>query len=113
MAPTLFNFYVADAPLPLRTFFLVSYADDFIVFAFGTDVETLSKDINSYLTTLCKFLVSRGLEVSTPKCSVTLFMPSTKERKVTPDVKIDDNTLILAKMSSRILEKKFDPYEGS
>ena len=73
VAPTLSNFYVADAPMPPPTIFLVSYADDFTVFALGTDIETLSKDINSYLTTLCNFLDSRDLEVSTPKCSVTLF----------------------------------------
>ena len=82
-------------PMPPPTIFLVSYADDFTVFALGTDIETLSKDINSYLTTLCNFLDSRDLEVSTPKCSVTLFTPSTKEHKITPDVKINGKALIL------------------
>ena len=107
VAPTLFNFYVADAPMPPPTIFLVSYADDFTVFALGTDIETLSKDINSYLTTLCNFLDSRDLEISTPKCSVTLFTPSTKEHKITPDVKINGKALILAK-TPKILGVTFD-----
>ena len=107
VAPTLFNFYVADAPMPPPTILLVSYADDFTVFALGTDIETLSKDINSYLTTLCNFLDSRDLEVSTPKCSVTLFTPSTKEHKITPGVKINGKALILAK-TPKILGVTFD-----
>ena len=107
VAPTLFNFYVADAAMPPPTIFLVSYAVDFTVFALGIDIETLSKDINSYLTTLCNFLDSRDLEVSTPKCSVTLFTPSTKEHKITPDVKINGKALILAK-TPKILGVTFD-----
>ena len=98
---------MADAPSPPPTTFLVSYADDFTVFAFGTDIETLSKDINSYLTTLCNFLVSRDLEVSTTKCSVTLFTPSTKEHKITPDMKINEKAFILAK-TTKIICVTFD-----
>ena len=107
VAPMLFIFYVADAPSPPPIIFLVSYSNEFTVFAFGTDIETLSKDINSYLTTNCNFLVSRDLEVSTPKCSVTLFTPSTKKHKITPDVKINEKALILAK-TPKILGVTFD-----
>ena len=105
--PTLFNFYVSDAPIPPPSLFLISYADDFTIIAVGNDIVRMTYDINRYLQTLCRFLVERNLQISTPKCSVTLCTPNTKEHKLTPKIVINNLTLDLVK-TPEILGVTFD-----
>ena len=107
IAPTLFNFYVADAPTPPPNIFLVSYADDFTIYALGTDIEKVAREINEYLATLCQFLDARALEVSTPKCSVTLFTPWTKQHKTHPKILLNGLALELKK-TPKVLGVIFD-----
>ena len=73
LGPILFSFYVSGAPLPPAHINLVSYADDFTVYAKSNNVDSLATELSAYLEQLCEFLQQRRMEVSLEKCSSTLF----------------------------------------
>jgi hypothetical protein len=107
ISPTLFNFYVSDAPTPIPPMFIISYADDFTILAIGTDIEAMTRELNEYLATLSSFLENRKMELSVPKCSVTLFTPDSREHKKHPEVMINGNKLRLEK-TPKLLGVTFD-----
>ena len=67
----------------------------------------MAADLNSYLKTLTRFLDERDLQLSVPKCFVTLFTPNTREHKTTPKVTINGEDLPLNK-TSKLLGVTFD-----
>ena len=75
LGPILFNFYVSGALLPPAHINLVSYADDFTVYAKSNNVDSLATEISAYLEQLCEFPQQRQMEVSLEKCSSTFFTP--------------------------------------
>ena len=103
----LFNFYVNGAPLPPAHIKLVSYADDFTVYAESNNVDSLATEISAYLEQLCEFLQQRQMEVSLEKCSSTLFTPWTKQYKCKPAVKVN-STILEVKNNPKILGLTFD-----
>ena len=107
LGPILFNFCVSGAPLPPAHINLVSYADDFIVYAKSNNVDSLATEISAYLEQLCEFLQERQMEVSLEKCSSTLFTPWTKQYKCKPAVKVK-STILEVKNNPKILGLTFD-----
>ena len=81
LGPILFNFNVSGAPQPPAHINLVSYADDFTVYAKGNNVDSIATEISDYPEQLCEFLQQHQMEVSLEKCSSTLFTPWTKQYK--------------------------------
>ena len=84
ISPTLFDFYVHDAPTPPDNVRLISYADDFTPYATGTDVDSLSTTLTDYVGELAEYFLD--LLLSIDKCYVTLFTPQTQQYGVTPTV---------------------------
>ena len=107
LGPILFNFYVSGASLPPAHINLVSYADDFTVYAKSNNVDSLTTEISAYLEQLCEFLQQRQMEVSLEKCSSTLFTPWTKQYKCKPAVKVN-STILEVKNNPKILGLTFD-----
>ena len=107
LGPILFNFYVSGAPLPPAHINLVSYADDFTVYAKSNNVDSLATEISAYLEQLCEFLQQRQMEVSLEKCSSMLFTPWTKQYKCKPAVKVN-STILEVKNNAKILGLTFD-----
>ena len=107
LGPILFNFYVSGAPLPPAHINLVSYADDFTVYAKSNNVDSLATEISAYVEQLCEFLQQRQMEVSLEKCSSTLFTPWTKQYKCKPAVKVN-STILEVKNNPKILGLTFD-----
>ena len=108
LSPTLFNFYVHDAPPPPDNVNLVSYADDFHPFASSSNIDIASNSINSYLKRLYDFFTSRKLSFASSKGSVTLFSSYNKEFNKTPSVLLNNEALPLNK-NPTILGVTFDP----
>ena len=52
IAPLLFNFYVADAPIPLPPIFLESYADDFNPYATAQNWQEVVPGLSTYIDSL-------------------------------------------------------------
>ena len=107
LGPILFNFYVGGAPLPPAHINLVSYEDDFTVYAKSNNVDSLATEISAYLEQLCEFLQQRQMEVSLEKCSSTLFTPWTKQYKCKPAVKVN-STILEVNNNPKILGLTFD-----
>ena len=88
ISPTLFNYYVSNAPVPPPNIKVVSYADDFTVYSSGTVLEKLEREINQFIPTLVDFFETRGLAISTSKSSATILTLSTGERKFPLKIKV-------------------------
>ena len=102
LGPILFNFYVSGAPLPPAHINLVSYADDFTVYAKSNNVDSIATEISAYLEQLREVLQQLQMEVSLEKCSSTLFTPWTKQYKCNPAVKVN-STILEVKNNPKIL----------
>ena len=97
LSPTLFKFYVDDAPTPPNNVRFTSYADDFHPFSQSPDVEAASRPLNDYLHHLFNFFTSRKLSFVTSDGSVTLFSSYNKDFNTTPSVTLNNVSLPLNK----------------
>ena len=93
LSPILFNLYMASMPPPPGKIKLVSYADDGNLLNSGRKIEPLVKKLNSYLSTLNHWFISRNLFISPAKSSATLFTTSPNEVKTTLKIKIDGESV--------------------
>ena len=92
-SPILFNFYLKNLPKPPDGIHVIQYADDISIYTSGTNINALTRAINSYVPNLLNFLKERELLVSPEKSTVTLFTPDTKEAKIHPQVKMYDKVV--------------------
>ena len=106
-SPILFNFYLHMLPTPPDGIKIVQYADDISVYASGTNLDLLCNSINIYIKKVVDFLSERNLIVSPEKSTVTLFTPDTKEANIHPQVKIDNQLVVLDKYP-KLLGVTFD-----
>ena len=86
-SPSLFSFYIADMPRPTEPVNRVCYADDVTVWATGVKIPHL-EEITAYLK-------GQSLLISTPKSTVTLFIPNPQQAKTHPRIRIEDSQLSL------------------
>ena len=107
-SPTLFNFFVHDAPTPPYIVRLTSYADDFHPFSQSPDVEAASRLLTDYLHHIFNFFTSRKLFFASSKGSVTLFSSYNKDFYKTPCVLLNNEPLPLNK-NPKTLGVTFDP----
>ena len=107
LSPILFNLYMASMPSPPGNIKLVSYADDGNLLNSGPKTKPLVEELNSYLSTLNEWFISRNLFISPSKSSATLFTTATNEVSTTLDIVIDGETVPTVK-KPKILGVTFD-----
>ena len=95
LSPSLFNYYIADMPMPTPPVKMVCYADDITVWASGPKIPQLESMINSYLRDVGIYLKENSLLISAPKSTVTLFTPDTHQFQTHPDITLEDTQLPL------------------
>ena len=110
ISPHLFNYYVADLPIPPAPLQLVSYADDITVFGTG-DWRAIQGLLNAYLPSLRLHLRRLHLSISAAKSSVTMLTIETHqigqmERLV--NVAIGNDKIPVVR-NPKILGLTFDP----
>ena len=66
LSPSLFNYYIADMPIPTPPVKRVCYTDDITVWATGPKIPQLESMLTNYLK-------DNSLSISAPKSTVTLF----------------------------------------
>merc|ERR1711888_210463 len=77
ISPALFNFFVSSYPLsPQLT---TSYADDFSDSFSSPDVSTAASALSAHSSHVVEWAQERGLAISLPKSSVTLFTSHTHQ----------------------------------
>jgi hypothetical protein len=86
ISPLLFNYFLADCPMPTDDVRVVSYADDLSIFCTGPNIVELERKINNYLETLATFLDENLLTISAAKSSSTLFTNYNKEVNHVPNI---------------------------
>ena len=96
LSPSLFSFYIADMPRPIEPVKRVCYADDITVWATGVKIPDLEDSVNSYLEEIIAYLKDHFLLISSPKSTVTLFIPDPHQAKTYPRMLIEDSQLPLA-----------------
>ena len=107
ISPVLFNFYVSSYPnSPQLT---TSYADDFTDSYSSPDYMTAATALSSHATQVAAWAHDRGLSISAPKSTVTLFTSETRQSHTHPPVTLHDSPLPLAR-NPRILGVTFDPH---
>ena len=74
ISPTLFNFFVSTFP-QYDDFFTKFYADDFIVSCSKFNVDQIAEALSSHWPNIGEWADERGLAISTPKSTITLFTP--------------------------------------
>jgi hypothetical protein len=107
LSPSLFNHYVSKAPPPPPNIKIISYADDFTIYATGPDTVRLTEQLNNYLPELTSFFTQRNLEISATKSTVTLITPHTAQYNHHPQVEINNQVLPL-NHNPKILGPTFD-----
>ena len=108
LSPSLFNFYIADMPIPTDPVKRVCYADDLTVWASGVNIPDLEVSINNYLEEITVYQKDNSLLISASKSSVTLLTPDTHQAKIHPSIFIENSHLPLGKCP-KILGLYLDP----
>ena len=73
-SPILFNFYLHKLPSPPDGIKVIQYADDISIYTWGTDIVSLSEEINKYIKIVTDFLTERNLILSPEKSTVTCLL---------------------------------------
>ena len=107
ISPVLFNFFVSSyPPSPQLT---SSYADDFTDSFSSPDIQTAVSALTTHSDHVVEWARERGLTISAPKSSVTLFTSHTHQSHTHPTVSLD-NTILPLERNPRILGVTFDPH---
>ena len=109
LSPSLFNYYVADMPMPPLQDQSVCYSDDITVWASGPKIPQRESRINSYLRKGGIYLKENSLLISAPKSIVTLFTPDTHQFHTHPNITLEDTHLPLGH-TPKILGVIMEPY---
>ena len=108
LSPSLFNYYIADMPIPTLPVKRVCYADDITVWATGPKIQQLDSMINSYLRDVSIYLKDNSLLISAPKSTAMLFTPDKHQFQMHPVITLEDTHLPL-EHSPKILGVIIDP----
>ena len=108
LSPALYNYYLADFPIPPPSIKLIKYADDITNYTSGTVVADLINCLNIYLSQVVNYINNKKPTVSTTKSTVTLHArysrttptstsevgrPCTTTQKEAKSVRSDDRNL--------------------
>ena len=108
ISPILFNFYVSNHP-DSPNLATTSYADDFTASSSSPLIPTAAAALSAHATQVSEWAAGRGLSISAPKSTVTLFTPDTHQSHTHPPVTLNDTPLPLER-NPRILGVIFDPH---
>ena len=84
-------------PTPPTNIKIIQYAYDISVYTAGTNIATISTNINQFISHIMDYLTEQDLIVSPEKSMVTLFTSDTKEVNINPEVKIQGQAVKLDK----------------
>ena len=108
ISPVLFNFFVSSYPSsPDVT--STSYADDFTDSYTSPDIPTAASALSSHARLVSGWAEERGLAISYPKSTITLFTSDNHQSHTHPHVTLRDSPLPLDR-NPRILGVTFDPH---
>ena len=93
LSPILFNAYMSGLPTPPDGIKLTSYADDCTSYASGPSIPPICEKLNSYLTTLHKWLEEHDPEFSPGKSTATVFTTFSQEMSMSLPIKIGQHTV--------------------
>ena len=108
VSPSLFNYYIADMPMPTPPVKRVCYADDITVWATGPKIPQLKSMINNYLREVNIYLKDNSLLISAPKSTVTLLTPDKHQFQMHPVITLKGAQIPLER-SPKILGVIMDP----
>ena len=108
ISPVLFNFFVSSYPSSPDVS-STSYADDFTDSYTSPDIPTAASALSSHARLVSGWADERGLAISYPKSTVTLFTSDTHQSHTHPHVPLRDSRLPLDR-NPRILGVTFDPH---
>ena len=104
--PALFNFYVSTCPQDDQL--TLSYADDFTDSITSRNYRDATPALTHQATRVQQWADDRGLALSAPKSTITLFTPQRSEVHDHPEVRLNNTPLPLER-NPRILGVTFDP----
>ena len=107
ISPVFFNYYVHD--YPHADHLTSSYADDFTDSYSSPDYRTAASALTDQATRVSEWAEQKGLSLSAPKSTVTLFTPHTHQTHTHPQVTLNSSPLPLSE-NPRILGVTFDPH---
>ena len=107
ISPALFNHYVHD--YPHSDHLTSSYADDFTDSHSHPDYNTSASALTDHATRVSSWAEQKGLSLSAPKSTVSLFTSWTRQTHCHPQVTLNSSLLPLAE-HPRILGVTFDPH---
>ena len=94
ISPILFNFYVSNYPQsPQLT---SSYADDFTDSFSSSDIPSAASALTAHAARVVEWADDRGLAISTPKSTVTLFTSDRHQSHTHPHIPLRNAPLPLA-----------------
>ena len=108
ISPVLFNFFVSSYPSS-PDFSSTSYADDFTDSYTSPDIPTAASALSAHARLVADWADERGLAVSYPKSTITLFTSDNQQSHIHPHVLLRDSRLPLDR-NPRILGVTFDPH---
>ena len=106
ISPALFNFYVST--YPQDDHLTLSYADDFTDSITSRNYRDATPALTRQATRVQQWADDRGLALSAPKSTITLFTPQRSEVHDHPEVRLNNTPLPLER-NPRILGVTFDP----
>ena len=106
ISPALFNFFVST--YPQDDHLTLSYADDFTDSITSRNYRDATPALTHQATRVQQWADERGLALSAPKSTITLFTPQTAEVHDHPEVHLNNTPLPLER-NPRILGVTFDP----
>ena len=108
ISPVLFNFFVSS--YPQGEHLTTSYADDFNDSVTAVDVGAAADALTEQANRVTLWAEERGLSLSAPKSTVTLFTPDKRNQSnLHPNVKLNNVRLPLQR-TPKILGVTFDPH---
>ena len=108
ISPALFNFFVSTYPESVNLL-ENSDADDFTDSCSSPNVPQMAATLTTQASSVEAWADERGLTISAPKSTITLFTPQTQQSSTHPHVTLNGSQLPLEK-KPRILGVTFDTH---
>lgn len=75
LGPLLFTIFINDLPKSSNFFSIRLYADDTFLTAYGSDLDSLLREINNHLPAVYEWLCGNKLTLNLTKTKFLIFMP--------------------------------------